>query len=218
MRLELGDPVHCADGLFGELVDVVVDPNGLRVTHLVVAPQGEQGQARLAPIERVSADGGRITLDCPLADAHELPDVEQYSYLRLGERLPDDPDWDVGIETVLTIDQSTGYGGFDGAIGYDQSYGVTYHRVPSGEVEIRRHSQVTSADDEHLGHVDGFLVDPTGAVTHLVLERGHLWGRRDVTIPVESITRVANDAVTLGLTKDEVGALPSVRPGSEADG
>jgi hypothetical protein len=44
-----------------------------------------------------------------------------------------------------------------------------------------------------------------------VLERGHLWGKRDVTIPIGSIAEVANDQVTLDLSKDDVGRLRSVR-------
>jgi uncharacterized protein YrrD len=69
---------------------------------------------------------------------------------------------------------------------------------------------VTSADDHQLGKVDGFLVDDDDAITHFVLERGHLWGRREVTIPINEVASVFTDAVTLSLTKDEVGELPSV--------
>jgi hypothetical protein len=43
-----------------------------------------------------------------------------------------------------------------------------------------------------------------------VLERGHLWGKRDITIPIGSVTRIETDAVTVGLSKDEVGGLPAV--------
>ena len=48
MRLELGSPVNCTDGPFGELADVVVDPTKRRVTHLVVDPDGDHGPP-LAP-------------------------------------------------------------------------------------------------------------------------------------------------------------------------
>jgi len=94
---------------------------------------------------------------------------------------------------------------------YDPHVTVTYDRIPKGDVEIRRASEVTSADGHHLGKVDGFLVDDDDAITHFVLERGHLWGRREVTIPINAVTTVFTDAVTLTLTKDEVGELPSVR-------
>jgi hypothetical protein len=45
----------------------------------------------------------------------------------------------------------------------------------------------------------------------VLLERGHLWGRREVTIPIGAVAKVETDAVTLSLSKDQVGELPSVR-------
>jgi hypothetical protein len=87
-------------------------------------------------------------------------------------------------------------------------YAVTYDRIPKREVEIRRASAVDSADGHRLGHVDGFLVDGEELITHLVLEQGHPWERREVTIPIGAVARVENDAVTLRLRKDEVAALP----------
>jgi hypothetical protein len=62
-----------------------------------------------------------------------------------------------------------------------------------------------------LGQVDGFLVDGERQITHFILERGHLCGRREVTIPIGAVAKVETDAVTLSLSKEEVGALPSVR-------
>ena len=56
--------------------------------------------------------------------------------------------------------------------------------------------------------MDGFVVDGE-QITHIVLEHGHLWGRRDLTVPIGAVTKVETDAVTLSLSKDEVGA-PSV--------
>ena len=55
-RLQLGGPVRCADGPFGDLADVVMDPIRKRVTHLVVEPKGSPGLARLVPVEL--AEGG----------------------------------------------------------------------------------------------------------------------------------------------------------------
>jgi len=47
-------------------------------------------------------------------------------------------------------------------------------------------------------------------VTHVILEQGHLWGTRDVVIPISQVDKVDNDRVTLALTRDEVGQLPEV--------
>jgi hypothetical protein len=43
----------------------------------------------------------------------------------------------------------------------------------------------------------------------VLLQEGHLWGKKDVAIPIRSVTRVGN-LVEVALTKDELGDLPSV--------
>ncbi|MDX6532593.1 MAG: hypothetical protein QOF68_337 [Gaiellales bacterium] len=212
MKLELESPVRCIDGPFGELVDVVIDPIRRRVTHLVVKPQPD-GPVCLVPIELVAHEGGSdtgVSLRCTVEDAHRLPAVQEFAYLRLGESPANDPDWDVGIENVLALPYYRGYAGFGPEpIDFEQSLSMTYDRIPKGEVEIRRASDVVSADGERLGHVDAFLVDGDDQITHLVLEHGHLWGRREVAVPIGSVSGVATDSVALRLTKDEVGALPA---------
>jgi sporulation protein YlmC with PRC-barrel domain len=67
------------------------------------------------------------------------------------------------------------------------------------------------ATDGHVGQVDEFLVDPTNEhITHLVLREGHLWGQKDVTIPVSQIDRIEQDVVYLKLDKHGIEKLPSV--------
>ena len=210
MRLELGSPVRCSDDVFGEVADVVVDPIAKRVTHLVVQPHNRHGLARLVPI--ALADRGdhaqpEIVLRCTVEEARRLAPVQEYAYLRLGEFPVNDPDWDVGVQDVLAMPYygASSFGGYSAEL--DPHVGITYDRVPKGEVEIRRSSRVTSSDGHDVGHVDGLLVDQDEQITHLVLEHGHLWGHREVTIPIGAITKVATDTVTLSLSKDEVGAL-----------
>jgi hypothetical protein len=108
------------------------------------------------------------------------------------------------------LPSSTGIDGL-GAVDLDPHVMLSYDRIPMGEVEIRRASSVTSADGHHLGHVDGFVLDGEQQIAHLVLEHGHLWGRREVVIPAVAVARVETDAVVLTLSKDAVGALPSAR-------
>ena len=129
----------------------------------------------------------------------------------MGEVPVTDPDWDIGVENVLAMPyySSMDPGGLYSG-GYESSLEMTYDRIPKGEVEIRRSSAVISADQHDLGDVEAFLVDGDH-ITHIVLERGHLWGRRDVTIPIGAVAEVKTDAVTLSLSRDEVGALPTSR-------
>jgi sporulation protein YlmC with PRC-barrel domain len=207
MRLELGSRVDCTDGTFGKLADVVIDPTTRRITHLVV--ESDRDLAHLVPVELATQgdDGaGSVVLRATVEEVRRLPGVHELAYLRLGDFPLDDPNWEVGVEEVLALPY---FPPFDiEPVPID--YSVAYDRIPKGEVEARRASQVFSSDGHDLGHVEGFVVDPDEHITHVVLERGHLWGRRDVTIPIGGVARVETDVVTLSLTKDEVEALPSM--------
>ena len=212
MRLELGCPVDALDGPFGELADVVVDPIHQRVTHLVVQPHHRHRLARLVPAELAKGDdaSSAISIGRTTAELQRMPSVEEFAYVRFGEFPVDDPGWDVGVETILAQPyyDSPGFGA--GPMDVDPRSAILYDRIPTGEVEIRRASAVFSADDHHVGHVDGFLVDGGDVITHVVLERGHLFTRRVVAVPIGAVARVATDRVRLRLTRDEVAALPSM--------
>jgi sporulation protein YlmC with PRC-barrel domain len=212
MRLELGSRVRCTDQSLGELADVVIDPVKRRVTHIVVKPHYGEGQPRLVPIELVQAgdDERTISLRCTAAEVLEQPTVEEFAYLHLDQAAASDPDWDVGVTRVLAMPYYES-GGMDGYVGGSQDVGVVYDRVPKGEVEVRRSSSVLTSEGHYVGDVDGFLVDDEDHITHFVLERGHLWGRREVTVPIGAIEKLESDTVTIGLTQKELGELPSHR-------
>jgi hypothetical protein len=86
---------------------------------------------------------------------------------------------------------------------------VTYDKVPLGEVEVRRGAHV-HATDGSIGRVRGPVIDPTDHhVTHVLLDEGHLWGKKEVAIPISAVTR-ADQGIQLSLTKNEIRDLPSV--------
>jgi sporulation protein YlmC with PRC-barrel domain len=78
--------------------------------------------------------------------------------------------------------------------------------VPLGEVGVGRHESVHALDGE-IGKVAGFAVDASRKVTHVLLQEGHLWGRKEVAIPVSAVTAV-DDGIRLNLTKQQVAELP----------
>ena len=80
--------------------------------------------------------------------------------------------------------------------------------VPLGEADVDRGEPVHALDGE-IGRVQGFLVNPDDhRVTHVLLEEGHLWGRKKVSIPVSAVTGVEN-GIQLSLTKKQVEDLPA---------
>jgi sporulation protein YlmC with PRC-barrel domain len=211
MRLELGRRVRSKDDVIvGELADVIIDPVKQRLTHLVVKPRHGHGESRLVSIDAAVPDdtADEIVLRCSEAELHGLPNVEEFAFLRLGEAPVADPDWDVGVTNVLAYPYYES-GGLVEYGAFVQDVGAVYDRIPKGEVEIRRTSSVLSADGNYVGDVDGFLVDDEERITHFVLERGHLWGRREVTVPIGAVTKVESDSVSVGLSIDEIGALPA---------
>ena len=201
MQLELGSRVDCSDETFGKLADVVIDPTSRRVTHLVVERDRESWLARLVPVELAEAgsgdSAGAIVVGATVEDVRRQPPVREVSYLRLDGFPVDDPDWDVGVEQVLALPYYPAYGLEPTPV----DYAVSYDRVPKGEAEIRRASEVDSADGHRLGHVDGFLVDKVELFTYVVLEQGPPWERREVAVPIGAVAQVETDAVTLRLLR-----------------
>ena len=187
MRLELGKPVNCTDGPFGKLADVIIDPTKRAVTHLVVEPDATTARRDWSRSSSRAPRRARLLpsrFAVPSRRRAELEPVEETAYIRLGES----PELDQGGTWVsracwrsrTTATAPSAASATNRCLSdYDPHVSVTYDRIPKGEVEVRRASDVTSADGHHLGKVDGFLVDDDDAITHFVLERGHLWGRRE---------------------------------------
>lgn len=206
----IGTEVACRDGVCGELSRVVVDPVARALTHLVVDPRNRRGLGRLVPIELVDETAEELRLQCSLAEFDALGDAEEARFLsEMGEGLGYEagevlawPYYGLGVGAEMGGVAGMGVGGIPPFIIYD--------RVPAGEVDIRRGEPV-HATDGNIGRLQGLIIDPRDHhVTHLLLEEGHLWGKKEVAIPIGAVTDVASDGVRLNLTRDEVGDLPPV--------
>ena len=193
----------CSDGACGQVRRVVVDPVAEAVTHLVVGPEHPHGLGRLVPVDLIDVTAGEIRLRCTLAEfarlswakeTHFLPKNGLYSGYAPGQVLS----WPYyGVGGRL----GTGMGNLQQA--------VTRHSVPLGEVEISRGEPVRASDGD-IGWVQGLIIDPGNHhVTHVLLQEGHLWGRKEVAIPVSAVASTS-DGIQLTITKQKVGDLPPV--------
>jgi hypothetical protein len=105
-----------------------------------------------------------------------------------------------------------GVGGSTSGMGIGMGLGhrtpvVVSHAVPLGETEMGPHDSVLAVDGE-IGRVEGFAVDPVHhEVTHILLKEGHLWGRKEVAIPVSAVASL-DAGIQLNLTKKQVEELP----------
>ncbi len=198
--LRIGAHVVAQDGDCGELVRVVVDPMAGVLTHIVVAPRHHSGLGKLVPLELVQhADADTVRLSGGVEQFHQLDDAEDTHFLadatdRFG-RPSDVLNWP--------------FFGLGAPLGSSHGEPMYEDRVPIGEVPIRRGDAVHASDGE-VGSVQGLVVDPADHhVTHVLLKEGHLWGRKQVAIPIGAATRVGA-VIEVGLTKQQIEELPAV--------
>jgi hypothetical protein len=193
----LGARASCSDGFCGEVRRTIIDPAARTVTHLVIAPRHRKADARLVPVELVEVAGGEITLRCTLAEFDRLDPAEEAEVVEAG----------FGDGSVASM----GFGNSASGLG-PQVPIVVSHAVPLGETEVGRHESVHAVDGE-IGRVAGFVVDPADhQVTHILLKEGHLWGRKEVAIPVSAVASL-DAGIRLNITKKQVEDLPPLGQG-----
>ena len=200
----IGANVSCTDGRCGEVTRLVVDPVARAITHLVVEPKRRQYTGRLVPVDLVDATAGQMRLRCTLADSRSSNPPRRSSSHRASP----------GTRTTTKTWCSWAYydlGGGPGIAGGMVSVPqpVTCDSVPLGEVDVRRGEHVHATDGE-IGRVLGLVIDRRSHhVTHVLLQEGHLWGRKEVAIPIGTVTGVEH-GVRLLVTKEQVQDLPPV--------
>jgi sporulation protein YlmC with PRC-barrel domain len=195
-QFTIGAEVSCTDGVCGKLSRVVVDPVAREVTHLIVEPRHGHQLPRLVPLSLADTAAGEIRLNCTLAEFDVLNPAEETRFI---SDVADVPDY---RPTDVVFWPHYGYRGARGGL-------ATSDTIPPGEVEVRRGEHV-HASDGAIGQVAGLVIDPgSHRVTHVLLQEGHLWGQKDVAIPISAVTRVA-DHIEVSLSKQQVEDLPPV--------
>jgi sporulation protein YlmC with PRC-barrel domain len=209
----IGAKVSCADGSCGEIRRIIIDPATETVTHLVVQPGHRQDAGRLVPthlVETTTADG--IRLRCTLAEFNELDHAEERElaqdtgFVGSGGLVGDDLAYGVGGEAYAAAGPFGGELINIGPVPGHRKSTVVEDVVPLGEDQVRPGDRVYAADGE-IGRVRGFLVNPENdRVTHVLLQEGHLWGRKEIAIPVSAVAEF-DAGVRLNITKEQVGNL-----------
>jgi hypothetical protein len=194
--LQLGSPVRCNDGPAGSLSDVVIEPAERRVTHIVV--EAPNSAARMVPAELLvtgQAPAGDVVLSCSVADVLRRGTIRSFSYVGAGAFPQNDDRSDVGVEDMQVM---PGFGAAE--LGdFWGNYTVTYDRIPPASAELRHASVAVSAEGDEIGKVDGFLVAGT-RLTHVLLHHTRLSDTGTATLPIESVTALETDRLTVSLT------------------
>jgi sporulation protein YlmC with PRC-barrel domain len=197
----LGGKARCADGPCGEVGRMIIDPAGGTVTHLVVTAKQRHQPGRLVPVDLVDAQADEITLRCTIAEFGQLDPAEETELVEGEEAGP--------ASAPPKPATMTSAGAM--ALNYRMpkpARTTVQEVVPAGETQVR-HGQRVQATDGEIGRVQGFLVDPDDhQVTHVLLQEGHLWGRKEVAIPMTAVAGI-DDGIQLRITKQAVENLPT---------
>jgi len=196
MDIAINAQVICVDGPGGKTSHIILNPKTEIITHLVVQEKAFPFQERLVPVEMITeSTPEHIKLRCTKEQLGELQAFVDTEFI------PTDLAGAGGASFMLwpyTAPES-------------EVITIQHEHTPPGELAIRQGLPVRATDGS-VGRIDDFLIDPLDqSITHLILQEGHLWGKKDVTIPVDQIKSIDEDAVYLNISKEEIEALPTVQ-------
>ena len=197
-EIPLKAKVQCTDGPCVESTNVVLSRDTLQVTHVAIKDKKLPGNpTRLVPIEKVAdALHDHISLNCT---KDEVAKMDPFTVTQMVQ--------ESGSGTAYRSGDAYGSQYVVNDTAYDS---VQAHQIPAGAMAVTPGMKI-SASDHRVGKLDEFLLDPkSGAITHLLMQEGYLWGKKDVAIPVEDVDFTDGETIYLTIDKDAVAALPAV--------
>ena len=204
--------VECADGPCGQVVAAIVDRQTRRVTHIAVEDKSlaYAPYQRLVPLDQVAeTTTASIRLRCTRDEVDRMVPFLHTRYVLKGQE-------DYSLYEGGEGPGGPGMWGSPSLVG-EKATEIDTEAVPAGEVAIH-YGMAVKAESHKVGQVDELVIDPdSGEVTHLLMREGHLWGKKDVAVPLSAIGAVDVDEVVLKIDKEAIRALPAV-PGKRGSG
>lgn len=201
MQIPSKAQVICTDGHGGHSEYILMNPVLEQITHLVVRTDASPHTEYIVPIEIVSATtADTITLGCSKAALKKMDPFIEKRFIE--EKIP---------QQVTPGVYSIGNYYYWPIVTGSKTVRVPVEdrQIPLDEIAVERGTRVMATDGP-VGQVDEFLMNADGHITHLVLREGHLWGQKDVTIPISAMGKTSEEMVHLSLTKKQIEALPTV--------
>ena len=192
MDIRLKSHVECTDGRIGRLENIILNPKTQKVTYLVVRESDIENTLRLVSehlIEKSTPETISLSINKERFKKMKPFIQEEYIPSNITLYMAEMEGWDMGTPASVFVERES---------------------VPAGGIVVRKGEKVF-ATDGHVGQVDEFLVEKKeGRITHLILREGHLWGKEDISIPVNQIDRYEEGDIRLKIDKRQVEDLPVI--------
>lgn len=207
MELPLNAKVTASDDDCGRTTALLINPISKEITHVVVQINRLLDEEVIVPIGWIeSSRPGHVRLNRSKEQVAQCPPFLVTHYIG-----PTDPGYvlpehylgyegDAMLWPYTTMDLEG-----DGA-----DFAVREEAIPHGDLAMHRGAHVI-ATDGRVGQIDEFVVEAAEhRISYLLMRHGHLWGARDVIVPLSAIDRIETDTVYLSLSKNEVAHLPEI--------
>ncbi len=198
MDIPINAKVYCQDNMCGQTQAVIINPVSDVITHVVVKENKAPHTQRLVPIDMIDAGlANKVHLKCGETELEDMPVFADVEYIQA---------------SVPRYVQAFDMYYLEPVVVPEKKIAVEKHyHIPRNELAINRGTSVYTADGYIIGKVAEFLIDQDGGhVTHLILREGHLWGQKDVFIPVSDIDKVKESRVRLKLDREKIEKLPVI--------
>jgi uncharacterized protein YrrD len=203
MEIPLQAQVECTDGVCGHSEYVLINPVIDQVTHLVVKEDSLPNTEYIVSVDLVAETmEDMIRLHCSKAELEKMEPFIKTTF----------------IEETVHMNYANARGMYAMGSYFYLPYvtpektlrvPVEHQQIPLGELVIHRGTRV-EATDGYIGNVDELVVNPENShITHLVMREGHLWGKKDVIIPLSALGDTHADTVFLKLDKHQIELLPT---------
>lgn len=198
MDVPINANVQCLDAPAGHTTCVIMNPKSKIVTHVVVETNTFPKKERIVPIDLIrEATPTTIQLQCQRAEVDKMEEFIDHEFIHVKVPMMDYLPRNYVFWPYVEPEE-------------DQYVDLPHEHIPPGELAVHRGAEVMAADGK-VGKVDEFLVDPVhGNITHLVLREGHLWGKKDVVVPISEIDDIQGDHVHLKIDKAAIATMPSI--------
>ena len=210
-EIPLDAMVVCVDGECGKTSHIIIERNSQKVTHFVVkAGNLLESHKYLVLVDRVvRTTPESVALDCTKKELAAMPSFTQTQFLnpitQKYEPLENFSEEALGSRSSYLMWSDTSMLQDTGTDIF--SIPIEEELIPEGEIAIHRGASV-EATDGHIGKVEEFLVDPKDRhITHLVLEEGHLWHKKELTVPMSAIARMDEEYIYLNIDKKTIRSL-----------
>jgi len=203
MQIRMNVKVQCKDGPEGHSVGhtaaIILDPKTQEVTHVVVKGSGSLLGEYLVPAAAIDkSTQHEMTLNWSLNQLAAAPRFDKVMAVGGDDSAP------TGAALFWPY---AGVDLLDDTVAPPPAF-FQIEETPNGEMAVHVGAHVEAADGR-IGTVDEFIIDrKSSAVTHIVLRHGHLWGKREILVPVHDIDHIKDDTVHLKLSKADIEELP----------